>query len=43
MIFNSDNESVFTNIIDKCKHFENEKAKLLYDNSAVIKEFTLEK
>jgi hypothetical protein len=43
MIFNADNDSVFSNIIEKYKFFENEKAKLLYDNSAVIKEFTLEK
>jgi hypothetical protein len=43
MMLNVDNESVFTNIIEKCKNFENEKAKLLYDSSEVIKEFTLEK
>lgn len=43
MTRNIDNDSVFSNIIEKCKPFENEKAKLLYDNSEVIKEFTLEK
>ncbi len=43
MTLNPDNESVFINIIEKCKNFENEKAKLLYDSSALIKEFTLEK
>ncbi len=43
MMLNQDTESVFTNIIEKCKTFENEKAKLLYDTSSIIKEFTLEK
>jgi hypothetical protein len=34
---------VLSEIIEKFKNFESEKAKLLYDENNIIKEFTLEK